>query len=289
MALIPPFFLDCVVAIGAADAQGEHRWVASGFLYGYRLARGENSQRDYAVYLVTNRHVLTHLPHAYLRFNRQADQPAREFNLALSDAAGQPLWFAHPDPEIDVAVMPINYDALEDAALQVAYFRNDEHVAGIAELNTLGVTEGDFAYVLGFPMGLVGDKRNAVIVRNGSLARIRDVLSGTDTEYLVDAFVFPGNSGGPVVLKPEVMAIQGTPAHPTACLIGVVRAYVPYQDVALSAQTNRPRVIFEENTGLAAVHPVDYIEETIAACQAMREMTEGIAPTVAQTDATVAD
>jgi hypothetical protein len=42
-----------------------------------------------------------------------------------------------------------------------------------------------------------------------------------------------------------------------------VQSYVPYQDLAVSLQTKRPRVVFEENSGLAAVHPVDLIEETI--------------------------
>jgi hypothetical protein len=38
---------------------------------------------------------------------------------------------------------------------------------------------------------------------------------------------------------------------------------VPYIDVAISTQTRRPRVTFEENSGLTEVHPVDFIEETI--------------------------
>jgi hypothetical protein len=267
MALIPPFFIDCVVAIGAEDPESNRRWIASGFMYGQRLSRTENTQREYQIYLVTNRHVLAGLPKAYLRFNPQTDKPAREFDLTLTDDFGNPLWLIHPDVEVDVAAMPINFDLLEDAGMQVAFFHDDRDVARLADLQAMGITEGDFAYVLGFPMGLVGEKRNAVIVRNGSLARIRDVLDRSNTTFLVDAFVFPGNSGGPVILKPESVTIEGTPLHPIACLIGVVRAYVPYQDVAISAQTGRPRVIFEENTGLAAVHPVDFIEETIYAQQ----------------------
>lgn len=261
MALIPPFYLDCVVAIGTTDADGNHRWVASGFLYGVRLPEGK--PRTYQVYLVTNRHVLAELPRAYLRFNPQADKPAREFDLSLFDDLGEPLWFCHPDPEADVAVMPINFDLLQEREMQVAYFENDAHVAGIAAMNELGITEGDFAYILGFPMGLVGDHRNAVIVRSGTIARIRDTLAKSNKTFLVDAFAFPGNSGGPVILKPEAIAIDGTRAPAVSLLIGIVRAYVPYEDVAVSLQTNRPRVVFEENSGLAAVQPVDLIEETL--------------------------
>ena len=267
MALIPPFFIDCVVAIGTNDSAGERHWVASGFLYGFRLSERENTQRQYQVYLATNRHVLAGLGKAYLRFNPQANKHAREFDLELADDNGRPLWFTHPDAKVDVAVAPINFDLLEEQGMQVAYFQNDQHIATIDAMNKLGVTEGDFAYVLGFPMGLVGGERNSVIVRSGTLARIRDTLVGLDKTFLVDAFVFPGNSGGPVILKPEALAIEGTAAQTMPYLIGVVQAYVPYEDVAVSLQTGRPRIVFEENAGLAAVLPVDFIDETIIAQQ----------------------
>lgn len=266
MALIPPFFSDCVVAIGTGDNASERRWIASGFLYGVPI---NAPLRDYQVYLVTNRHVLMGLDNAYLRCNPQTDKPAREFHLTLFDGE-RPLWFAHPDDEIDVAVMPIHFDLLVESGMQVAYFQADQHSATIADLNALGVAEGDFAYVLGFPMGLVGQHRNAVIVRGGTLARVRDLLARASKIFLVDAFVFPGNSGGPVILKPEAIAIEGTQPQLTPYLIGIVQAYVPYDDVAFSAQTGRPRVVFEENTGLAAAHPVDFIIETITARRAPR-------------------
>lgn len=265
MALIPPFFIDCVAAIGTNDAEGNHQWVASGFLYGHRLAPAENTQRDYQVYLVSNRHVFSGMQKAYLRFNPQANKPAREFQLDLMDADGNCLWLTHPNNQVDVAVMPINFDLLEEHGMQVAFFQNDQHIATMAAMDELGVTEGDFAYVLGFPMGLVGEHRNAVIVRSGTLARIRDTLAGFNKTFLVDAFVFPGNSGGPVVLKPEALAIEGTKVQVMPYLIGVVQAYVPYDDVAVSLQTGRPRVVFEENAGLAAVHPIDFVDETIDA------------------------
>jgi S1-C subfamily serine protease len=263
MALIPPFFIDCVVAIGADDAEGKRKWIASGFLYGHPLTNSEGDQKLYKVLLVTNRHVFQGLTKAYLRFNPQADEPAREYNLDLLDKDGNPLWLANPKGAADIAVIPINFNLLKEHAMQVAFFRSDEHVASTEKMNELGITEGDFAYVLGFPMGLIGGQRNTVVVRSGSIARIRDALTKANQTFLVDAFVFPGNSGGPVVSKPEALSIEGTKSQNAAYLIGIVQSYVPYQDLAVSLQTKRPRVVFEENSGLAAVHPVDLIEETI--------------------------
>jgi len=266
MALIPPYFLDCVVAIGSTNPKGERMWAASGFLYGHYISPdpANESKRLYRVYLVTNRHVFEGLSEVYLRFNPQkADEPARDYRLELVDKKGTQTWFAHPNAEIDIAVVPLNIRLLKEHAMQVAYFQSDQHVANIEKLIELGITEGDFAYVLGFPMGLVGEKRNTVIVRSGTIARIRDCLSKSSQEYLIDAFVFPGNSGGPVVSKPEALAITGTKSQSASYLIGVVKSYVPYRDVAISLQTKQLRVVFEENSGLAAVHPIDFVQEAI--------------------------
>jgi len=129
----------------------------------------------------------------------------------------------------------------------------------------LGITEGDFVYTLGFPMQLVGPERNYVIVRGGNIARIQDAIDHRSNEFLIDVFTFPGNSGGPVVTKPEAIALHDTKAVRSAYLIGVIQSYVPYQDVAISAQTQRPRVIFEENSGLTSVIPIDLVKETVEA------------------------
>ncbi len=264
MALIPPFFLDCVVAIGSTDQNGQRKWVASGFLYGRFIAEKEGGEgKRYRTYLVTNRHVFDGLSTAWLRFNPQGLEPARELSYSLVDPDGGRLWVAHPDAEIDVAVARMNVNFLTDQGLQVNVFRSDEHAAAAENMSELGITEGDHGYVLGFPMGFVGEGRNAVIVRSGSIARIRDLLTGANKTFLFDAFIFPGNSGGPVILRPEATGINGTESLKKALLIGIVRSWVPYRDIAVSMQTNRPRVVFEENSGLAEAHPVNCIDETI--------------------------
>lgn len=266
MALIPPFFLDCVVAIGIEDPEnprGERKWIASGFLYGHCTSDIKSEKKSYKIYLVTNQHVFEGLSTAYLRFNPRANEPARTYTLYLKSETGSLLWVPHPDKEIDVAVIPFPFTLLQAHNIQASYFGDDLHVANVDKLNELGVTEGDFVYVLGFPMGLIGGERNVVIVRGGTIARIKDILVGANQEYLIDSFVFPGNSGGPVIVKPEAISIEGTKSLTVAYLIGIVKGYIPYNDVAFSLQTKRPRVTFEENSGLTAVHPIDFVQEAI--------------------------
>src|SRR5205814_3445547 len=138
---------------------------------------------------------------------------------------------------------------LLEQGIRFSYFRSETHVADRSKALELGISEGDGVYSLGFPMGLVGGERNFVIVRQGAIARIRDALAGTTKEFLIDAAIFPGNSGGPVVTRPELASIQGTKAQNAAYLVGLVKAYIPYQDAAISLQTRRPRIVFEENSG----------------------------------------
>ena len=120
-----------------------------------------------------------------LRFNAMSGLDAQDFYLPLRTKNA--LVCTHPDQDVDVAVALINVDHLRGQGMQVAFFGNDQHTADIAAMTSRGITEGDFAYVLGFPMGLVGPHRNTVIVRSGSIARIRDTLGGFNKEFLVDA------------------------------------------------------------------------------------------------------
>jgi len=263
VALIPRFFSDCVVAIGANDGPGKPYWIASGFLYGYHLADMEDGVKQYRVFLVSNRYVFRGMPKAWLRLNPQGGEEAREFEIPLVDADGSPKWFSHPNSEIDIGILTINVLFLQSHTINFNFSRSDEHVANVQKMSELGTTEGDFAYALGFPMWLVGDRRNTVIVRSGSIARVRDTLANPSQEFLIDAFIVPGNSGGPVVLKPEPIALEGTRPQTHTYLIGVVVGYIPYEHLAVSKQTGRQRVVFQENSGLAAVHTVDCVEETI--------------------------
>jgi len=260
--LIPSSFIDCVVALGVDTPKGR-RWVASGFLYGDFLEKVDEKQNRYTVYLVTNRHVCNGTTKLYIRCNPEGKEKAKEYAFSLVDDKGEPKWSGHPDPEIDVAAISVNIRLLREEKMQVSYYRSDIDVANRDKLIELGITEGDFAYALGFPMELIGGERNYVLVRSGTIARIRDALSKASNEFLLDAFIFPGNSGGPVISKPESLSIVGTKSQDKAYLIGIIKFYLPYQDIAVSLQTNEPRVIFAENSGLAGVIPVDFIQEAV--------------------------
>ena len=279
MALIPPDFLNTVVALGAPSKDGSVEYYATGFLYGYPAGTtDENGAEQFRIYLVTNRHVFDkaseQLTQLQARFNRPMGTGASIYALPLKQADGSASWIVHPDPKADVAVLGINAKRLQADGIEYRFFVGDEHTFTLDQARASEVSEGDGVFVLGFPLGQAGNERNYTIVRQGIIARVQDWLRGNARTFLIDASIFPGNSGGPVLLKPVVSAIQGTKANTRCGLIGMVSQYIPYREVAVSRQTGRPRMIFEENSGLGIVVPHDVIQETIET--AIRKLSPGV-------------
>jgi hypothetical protein len=264
MSLLPPDFIDSVVAIG--DLVRENNlWVGSGFLYGSlepepKGAWGTEGKKV-TLWLVTNRHVSEVLQDPIIRFDSTTNGNAVQINL--DKIARTPSWTSHPDPLIDVSVIQLLIDPLKAINAKLKFFEESTSAATLAELKSLGVHEGNGGFILGFPLGLVEGPTGSVIARKTSIARIRNAYENKSATILVDGSAFPGNSGGPAVIHPEPIVIQGTSPIEKAFLIGIVASYLPFQDVAISQSTKRPRVIFEENSGLCNIFTVDCIHETI--------------------------
>ena len=261
MALLPPFYIDCVVAIGIEN-NGQKNWIGTGFLFGNLLKPTEDGLNLYTTYLVTNKHVLKGLDNIIVRFNPQENQSSKDYSIILKSPDGKINWTGHSDSDIDVAVIQVNVHFLKEQGMKCNFFQSDKFAYTIDQMEKEGLGEGDFIYVLGFPMGIVTE-RQYVFSRGGTISRIRDLYEKRSKDFVVDAFVFPGNSGGPVVSKPENMAVKDTKACNKSRLIGMIKSYIPYKDVAVSVQTQKPRITFEENSGLSIVEPVDHILQTI--------------------------
>lgn len=273
MALIPPTYIDCVVAIGTTS-NGEQHWIGTGFLFGDLLKKTPDNLNKYVVYLVTNKHVLNNLENIHIRFNPQTGQSAKDYLVSLKDKNGNKIWTGNSDPEIDVAVLQVNIQNVLNEGMKCSFFQSDKNTAVINELIKREASEGDPVFVMGFPMGIVAADRQHVFVRGGIISRIKDLFERRSKDFVIDAFVFPGNSGGPVVSKPENNSIQGTKFSNQASLIGIIKSYIPYSDIAISQQTGKTRIIFEENTGLSKVEPVDHIIATITEAKSKMQLIE---------------
>ena len=269
MALIPPDYLNTVVALGGLSQDGSVQYTATGFLYGHPTGiTDENGYPTYWLFLITNRHVFerasTNGTQLHARFNRPMGAEPNIYPILTKEANGSTSWIVHPRPDADVAVLRINVQQLREDGIEFSFFAGGtQRVFTLDQARESGVSEGDGVFVLGFPLGEAGEDRNYTVVRQGIIARIQDWLNGNAQTLLIDASIFPGNSGGPVLLKPELTSIRGTKSNTICGLIGMVSSYLPYREVAVSRQTGQPRMIFEENSGLGVVVPFNVIEEAI--------------------------
>jgi len=122
-------------------------------------------------------------------------------------------------------------------------------------LPTRQMESGTPLFIIGFPLGLRSEQYATPIVRRASIGRVdQDML-------IVDGFVYPGNSGGPVIYEPTVKLGRGFTTHilQGEWFVGMVLSEISYVEPAISLQTKRPRVTFEQNSGLSNVLPADKI------------------------------
>ena len=259
MSLIPAYFLDSVAAIGVPGKEDSINYVATAFLVGHPGSTQTSERKGYYTFVVTNRHVVNSGRQLYIRFRPPiTGQDATPFPVPPRQSPPDP-WIFHPDPSIDLAVMPLYAVPIPPEFMPNQFFTCDRHPITCEELRSSECNEGNEVFILGFPLGMAGTSQNDVIVRHGIIARIQDWYDGRSKDFLIDSFIYPGNSGGPVVLKPVFSSISRRPMITQARLLGLVASYLPYRDIAISLQTGQSRLVSEENSGLARVVPIDTV------------------------------
>jgi len=264
MPLLPPNYLDCVVAIGAGADPQKRKWIGTGFLYGlYANEDDKQGNRLYTVFLISNKHVFKGHKQLWIKLNSADNTPSKDYRIRLVANNGKALWVGHQDDDVDLAALWLNAAFLKSEKRKFSFFIDESQVLAKQELLKTPLAEGDGVFLLGFPMGMVDKERQYVICRTGSIARIRDVREGHGKEILIDGVVFPGNSGGPVVTKPAIASVGKMKPYRSSNLLGMVESYVPYQEIARSDQTGRPRMVFEENSGLTSVVPAEFVREVV--------------------------
>jgi len=221
------------------------------------LNQADNTTR-YLFFLVTNRHV-AEIPSEHIRFNH----PANRTTTVSWNATRITDWCFHPNGlDVAVAVIDDQSPVLEGRSFErVEFFLADVSTTLVGGVQP---TEGDGIFVIGFPLDLADVTLTmAPVVRHGVIARIQDYRQRVSDTFLIDAPAFPGNSGSPVVLRPEVTAVGDTQSNSMSLLAGLVSTRIRSRETAISERTGEPRVVFVEDTGLAVVVPVEAVQDTV--------------------------
>ncbi|MDW8336115.1 MAG: trypsin-like peptidase domain-containing protein [Tepidimonas sp.] len=159
--------------------------------------------RGRTAFVVTNRHLVDDVVHGSLVFTCAQDGQPRlgsRFEVRI-DEFGE-AWHRHPDPTIDLAVLPLapllQAAAAQGAALYVQPIAT-ERLADAERLAALDALEE--VWFVGYPSG-VWDQVNALpILRRGTTATPPAVDFEGAPQFLIDAAVYPGSSGSPVFVR----------------------------------------------------------------------------------------
>ena len=124
------------------------------------------------------------------------------------------------------------------------------------QLAKLGFFEYTPVAIVGFPIGMIeGGLRDYPVVRSGRIAQITGYLEDDPGHrtFMVDGSVFPGNSGGPVVIPEGSPSLNGLyRLTGGSVLIGMV-----------SERTFSPLLVGRENADLVGVVTMEAINEVV--------------------------
>ena len=256
MALIPKYYMEAVVSIGLRN-ETIINWIATGFFVIKPLGNDK-----YLPFLVTNKHVIQGNDSVVIRLKEKTTGSLKIFDLPLI-SEGKAIYSVHEDKNVDIAVVLLNGEFITQNDLQFSAFNIENHSLESSELIKQGGDEGSYVYMLGFPMGLVNIDSNTPICRGGCIARIDEKEIKSTKQFLLDIQNFPGNSGSPIITKPEIVGVGNEPVLGKSVLIGIVHGYIPYEEKLINAQTKKVVEVRSENSGIAVVNPTEYIKEVI--------------------------
>ncbi|MCT2530836.1 serine protease [SAR92 clade bacterium H921] len=202
----------------------------TGFFYHFAI-NGENGTPA----IVTNKHVVQGAISGkfVLTEKDENNSPVMgKYHELNFDDFGR-LWTAHPNPDIDLCVMPIAPILNEANSRKLNFFCiyiNKSDLLTSEELHELTAMED--VVMVGYPNGMWDQANNMPIVRKGITATHPNIDWNGNPESLIDAACFPGSSGSPVFLfnqsgyssKTGVMVIGKSRVK----LLGILRAGFKY-------------------------------------------------------------
>ena len=261
MALLNKHHVKSLVAVGSMGPDG-FVCDSTSFLVGFIAKEDPDpKKRLYRTFLVTNRHVFEARDKVTLRFNTD-DGNIKLFDLDLNFPNGDTRWLVHPDQDVDLALLSINPSALKVNNIDPVFI-SEEIFAYLDDFEEIGISVGDDVYAIGFPMGIAGETQNYPCVKSGLISRIDAEIVRIKKAFLIDSSIFPGNSGGPVILKPQIASLSQSKTVGKPHLLGVISGYLSYSEKLYTHQTNPPTVASatRENSGLTFCVPITYAKE----------------------------
>ena len=255
-----------------ATRHGKPNSVGTGFIVGHEWTDDKGGP-----FLVTNRHVIEETETGHLAFtlakqdgDNSVPQIGQSTSISLEQNAWK--WTVHPSADVDLAVLP-----LAPVVNHLSGTGNEPFYKSIPTriIPDVEVVE-DFDAVeevlfVGYPSGIYDRTNNLPIARRGTTATHPSIDYDGRAMFLIDASVFPGSSGSPVLIydKGSWQSRDGVlMAGQRVYLLGVLGgAYYREDDGSLTFQaiptTVKPVVKTTQMIDLGVVYKARTIVETI--------------------------
>lgn len=187
--------LHSTVRIECRDARGN---VSSGTGFNFSL----EFDGIHVPGIITNRHVFQSAVQSdfhYTMADAEGRSIGRHERFSITDFGK--AWIGHPDPSVDLALLPTQplFEELNKFGKRPFYINLGQGIIASSDmLATLDAIEE--ITMIGYPNGLWDDANNLPIVRPGITATPAAHDYRGRKEFLIDAACFPGSSGSPVFI-----------------------------------------------------------------------------------------
>lgn len=194
------------------------------FFYGFNYNEKQNTS---IICLVTNRHVVEGYSHGRFSIKTQNDKGEyllkEDYIFDLSDFDKK--WIKHPNNKIDLCVLPLAplFKEMEIKSKK-PYFTMFTVNETISHFEKQALSNIEELYFIGYPDLIIDNLNNVPIVRRCITATSIKKNYNGDPMFLIDAPVFGGSSGSPVLLFKNGPYLEGNAfvPGPKIKLVGIV-------------------------------------------------------------------
>jgi hypothetical protein len=170
----------------------------TGYFFDF-LTEGEGS----VPCIVTNKHVIegAQIGAFHMTIKDKDGNPDINNHIPISFDNFERRCIQHPDPNVDLAIFPIN-PILQEAHQKGIHFYYVTLTADIVAKESFleNISTMEDIIMIGYPNGIWDAKHNLPIVRKGITATHPKLSLNGKPEFMIDAACFPGSSGSPVFL-----------------------------------------------------------------------------------------
>ena len=249
-------YLDTVVTVVCPDGESQQR-LGTGFFC--RSTHWHNAARQ-LLFLVTSGHVVGSDPERVgVIFQPRAGDQLLADSLTGRIGPGPSTWFV--DRSNDLAALLLDPERLPEDQVRYRSFDVETDLLSLRQLRQRQIAEGDEALVVGFPEPTYESGREYPAVRLATIAAVPN-RARPEWPLMAEGTALPGDSGSPIIVKPERDSRISQRAGAGGKLIGVLEGAGRPATVTRSDDDGNP-IEVEQRPGIIRVVPADALHDLI--------------------------